>query len=176
MKIGIVQNWEILHEIVDFLLKKNSKIKIILDPVLRSSSSYDFHSSIENNNHYFEKVLQKIYLITPNYEEIGRLYADKNIKETINHISGYTNLLLKGGHRKEMIGRDELYTIEGGYFTFNPKGSIIAEKHGSGCVLSSAITAYVASGFPLLKACFRAKRYTEKVLSSNATLLGYHKF
>ncbi|GAA0712910.1 hydroxymethylpyrimidine/phosphomethylpyrimidine kinase [Aquimarina litoralis] len=175
VKIGIVQNWEILYEIVDFLLKKNSKIKIVLDPVLRSSSSYDFHSSIKNDNHYFEEVLQKIYLITPNYEEIGRLYPDKNIKETINHISGYTNLLLKGGHRKEMVGKDELYTKKGNCFTLNPKRNRITEKHGSGCILSSAVTAYLALGFPLLKACFRAKRYTENVLSSNKTLLGYHR-
>ncbi|MBW1295260.1 hydroxymethylpyrimidine/phosphomethylpyrimidine kinase [Aquimarina litoralis] len=176
VKIGIVQNWEVLNEIIDFLLQKNNQIKIILDPVLRSSSSFDFHSSIKNDNRSFEEVLKKIYLITPNYEEIERLYKDKNIEETINHISGYTNLFLKGGHRKEMIGKDELYTMEGRYFTLNPKANNITEKHGSGCVLSSAITAYVALGFPLLKACFRGKKYTEKVLNSNRTLLGYHRF
>ncbi|MGY3792154.1 hydroxymethylpyrimidine/phosphomethylpyrimidine kinase [Aquimarina sp. 433] len=184
VKIGIVQNWKVLNEIIDFLLKNNSKIKIILDPVLRSSSSYDFHSESEKLDHedrkddkkYFEEVLQKIYLITPNYEEIEKLYADKNIKETINHISGYTNVLLKGGHRKEMVGKDELYTKKGNCFTLNPKRNRITEKHGSGCVLSSAVAAYLALGFPLLKACFRGKRYTENVLRSNKTLLGYHKF
>lgn len=184
VKIGIVRNWKVLNEIIDFLLKYNSKIKIVLDPVLRSSSSYDFHFESEkidnedsnDDKKYFEEVLQKIYLITPNYEEITRLYNDKTIEETINHISKVTNLFLKGGHRKEMIGKDELYTTKGSCFALKPKRNRITEKHGSGCVLSSAVTAYLALGFPLLKACFRGKRYTESVLSSNVTLLGYHKF
>ncbi len=184
-KIGIVQNWEILNEIIDLLLKKNAEIKIVLDPVLKSSSDFDFRNSnvsssdpdfnrdcIENK---FDEVLNKIYLLTPNYQEIEKLYPDKTIKETIKFISAKTNLFLKGGHRKEAVGKDELFAKNGEYFVLNPKGKKNSEKHGSGCVLSSAITSYLALGFPLLKACFRAKRYTEKVLSSNTSLLGYHR-
>ncbi|WP_298548488.1 hydroxymethylpyrimidine/phosphomethylpyrimidine kinase [uncultured Aquimarina sp.] len=182
VKIGIVQNWKILHEIIDFLLKKNSAIKIVLDPVLKSSSEFDFHSpNVSSRNpdlnsikNHFEEVLKKIYLLTPNYEEIQMFYTDKTIEETVRHISSKTNVFLKGGHRKEMLGKDELFTRDGKYFVLNPKNKNIAEKHGSGCVLSSAITSYLSLGFPLLKSCFRGKRYTEKVLSSNKTLLGYH--
>jgi len=149
VKIGIIQDWETLNEIIDFLLKKNPEIKIVLDPVL-------------------------IYLLTPNYQEINKLFTDKTIKQTITHIQNKTNLFLKGGHREDHIGKDELFTKEA-HFVMNPKMKNISEKHGSGCVLSSAITAYLALGFPLLKSCYRAKRYTEKVLSSNEGLLGYHK-
>ena len=178
VKIGIVENWVVLEEIVDFLIAKNPTIKIIVDPVLKSSSDYDFHRPLKNqsnqNEILFDRILNKIYLLTPNYNEIKELYSAKSIEETIKHISEKTNLLLKGGHAEKAVGKDTLFTKEEMEFSLNPKMKNISEKHGSGCVLSAAITAQLAVGFSLLKACYRAKRYTEKVLSSNTTLLGYH--
>ena len=176
VKIGIVENWMVLHELVDFLVSKNPEIKIVLDPILSSSSQHEFHSGndSEATQNLFEKVLEKIYLLTPNYKEIEQLYPHKTITETIQHISSKTHLLVKGGHKEHKVGVDELFTLKGKDFKLNPKNNFISEKHGSGCVLSSAITAYLALGFPLLKACYRGKRYTEKVLSSNKSLLGYH--
>ncbi len=179
VKIGIIQNWVVLNEVIDVLLKKKSELKIVLDPVLKSSSDFNFQNTLlqskSTNDHQFDQILNKIYVLTPNYYEIEKLYADKSIEETIQYISTKTNLLLKGGHRKEDIGKDELFTTAGKYFTLHPKGQNNSEKHGSGCVLSSAITAQLALGFPLLKSCCRGKRYTEMLLSSNKSLLGYHK-
>ncbi|MDY8135026.1 hydroxymethylpyrimidine/phosphomethylpyrimidine kinase [Aquimarina sp. 2201CG5-10] len=185
VKIGIVQDWKILNDIIDVLLKINPEVKIVLDPILRSSSDFDFHSPNINSSNpdknqnsteiLFDEILEKIYLVTPNYQEIEKLYNGKSIEETIDHISAKTNMFLKGGHRKEDIGKDELFIKKGKRFLLNPKGQNISEKHGSGCVISSAIATNIALGFPLLKACFKAKRYTEKVLSSNKTLLGYHR-
>jgi len=177
-KIGIVPDWSRLLEIIELLQIKNPDINIVLDPVLKSSSGFDFHnrnpSILENTEQLFNTVLNKIYLLTPNYKEIEKLFPDKTIEETILHMTGTTNVLLKGGHRKDAMGVDELFTVEGEHFVFKPKGDSISEKHGSGCVFSSAVVAYLALGFPLQKACFRAKRYIERVLSSNKSLLGYH--
>ncbi|NER14291.1 hydroxymethylpyrimidine/phosphomethylpyrimidine kinase [Leptobacterium flavescens] len=170
-KIGIVENWKVLGEIIDLLLKKNPEIRIVLDPVLRASTGYGFHNSDEED---LNSVLEKIYLITPNIEEIGQLYSKRGAEETVKEISTKTHLFLKGGHRDEDRGKDELFTTDGKKFVLNPKTKEAFAKHGSGCVLSSAITAQLALGFPLLKACYRGKRYTERVLSSNKTLLGYH--
>jgi len=171
IKIGIVENWETLSLLVEKLLELNSEVKIVLDPVLKSSSNFNFHSS---NNEMLDKILSKVYLLTPNYNEIQQLYPEKNIEVTIKHISSKTNLFLKGGHNENAIGKDILFTSEGKQFSLNPKLKNCTEKHGSGCVLSSAITSYLALGFPLLKACYRGKRYTEKFLSSNKSLLGFH--
>ncbi|WP_109302285.1 hydroxymethylpyrimidine/phosphomethylpyrimidine kinase [Aquimarina sp. AU474] len=177
VKIGIVENWNVLIEIIDVLLEKNSKLKIIWDPILRSSSEFDFYdiSSQEVSINQFDSILDKIYLLTPNYHEIKALCQSKTILETVKHISSKTNLLLKGGHRKENIGKDELFMQNGKHFVLNPKRSDCSEKHGSGCILSSAITAQLALGSSLVKSCYRGKKYTEKVLSSNKILLGYHK-
>lgn len=177
VKIGIIENWKVLNEIIEVVLAKNDQIKIILDPVLRSSSDFQFQKTNDQNqtsDMYFNQILNKIYLLTPNYHEIEMLYPEMTIEETLTHISSKTNVLLKGGHRKKSIGKDELFTMSGKRFVFNPKGKNNSEKHGSGCVLSSAITSYLALGFPVHKACYRAKRYIETVLSSNKTLLGYH--
>ncbi|MCH2193664.1 hydroxymethylpyrimidine/phosphomethylpyrimidine kinase [Kordia sp.] len=171
VKIGIVEDWQVLSKIIDRLLKLSPDIKIILDPVLRSSSNFTFHSTDEA---FFDQILDKIYLLTPNYDEIKQLYSDKNIEQAIQYISSKTNLFLKGGHKTDNVGQDTLFTLEGKQFNLNPKSSNCTEKHGSGCVLSSAITSYLALGFPLLKACYGGKRYTERFLSSNSTLLGYH--
>lgn len=176
VKIGVIENWKLLNTVIDFLLERNDKLKIVVDPVISSSTDFKFHgSSVKSSENEFDEILKKIYLLTPNYNEIKKLYRGKTLDESIQYISGKANLFLKGGHKKEMVGVDELFTVEGKRFVLNPKGKNISEKHGSGCVLSSAIAGYLALGFPLLKACYRGKRYTEKILSSNNSLLGYHK-
>jgi len=171
VKIGIVENWAVLLEITAFILIKNPNAKIILDPVLRSSSEFQFHDSKED---VLDTILEKVYLITPNYNEIQQLYSGKNIEETIAHIQSKTNLFLKGGHNKEAIGQDQLFLTDGTHFVLHPEQKNCSEKHGSGCVLSSAITSYLALGFPITEASNKAKQYTEKFLSSNNTLLGTH--
>ena len=173
VKIGIVENWITLSKIIDLVLSLNPNSRIILDPVLKSSSGFSFHENFNEKD--FDEILAKIYMITPNYQEIQNLYQRKSIEETITHIQSKTNLFLKGGHNSEKLGVDYLYTIEGKTHPFNPKKGIkIYEKHGSGCVLSSAIASHIALKYPLVKSCFKGKRYIEKVLSSNKTLLGYH--
>lgn len=171
VKIGIVNNWETLLILINKLEELNPDIKIILDPILKSTSEFSFHS---NNSEKLDYILSKIYLLTPNYSEIQLLYPEKDIKDTIAYISSKTNLFLKGGHRADHVGQDILYKTNQKQIILNPKSANCTEKHGSGCVLSSAITSYLALGFPLKKACIKGKRYTEKFLSSNESLLGFH--
>jgi hydroxymethylpyrimidine/phosphomethylpyrimidine kinase len=79
-------------------------------------------------------------------------------------LSAHCAILLKGGHHPEKIGIDTLYK-EIIRFT-----KIIAHrKHGSGCVLSSAIVSNLALGNDLRTACYLAKDYIETYLQSNPT-------
>ncbi len=174
VKIGIVENWKVLYEIVDLLLAKDPGLKIIVDPVLTSSSAYAFHDNSEGHS-YFNKVLDKIYLLTPNYSEINALYPDKDLKATITYISSKTNLLVKGGHREIKKGMDQLFQKNHGtYNLYGDNSKEISEKHGSGCVLSAAIASFVAEGYPLIQSCYKGKMYVEDFLASNSTLLGDH--
>lgn len=56
----------------------------------------------------------------------------------------------------------------------HPKEITAFGKHGSGCVLSSALTAYLALGHSAAKAAELAKAYTYQFLISNDRNLGYH--
>lgn len=166
VKVGIIENWEVLKQAVEVILAHCPNAKIIVDPVMKSSSGFDFNSQWTAAD---KALLEKIYLLTPNHNELNP--ADN---ELLQRLTKYTNVLLTGGHDTNSVGKDVLYTQAGKRFVLNPKLKNCTEKHGSGCVLSSAIAAFTARDFPLLKACIRGKRYTEKILSSNQTLLGFH--
>jgi len=172
-KIGIVERWETLLEVIEVLKKHHPKVKIVWDPVLSSSTNFEFHPV--NSKEIVERVLDGVAIVTPNYKEIKQLFPEQSVAENIAKMRKYTNVYLKGGHRTDAIGKDELFTGDGKQYVLRAKMKGCTEKHGSGCVLSSAMAAYLALDFPMLKACYRAKRYTEKVLVSNTTLLGYHR-
>ncbi|RZS99605.1 hydroxymethylpyrimidine/phosphomethylpyrimidine kinase [Aquimarina brevivitae] len=177
VKIGIVKDWLTLSKIIDILYDYNHQIKIVLDPVLSATAGYSFETSSVNGNRsidVFEEILNKVYLLTPNYLEIQRLYPKKSIEEATLAIQQSTNVLLKGGHRTEEKGKDELYTKSIDVFTLKSEISNATAKHGSGCILSSAIAAYLGKGLPLLEACTMAKRFTEQRLISNTSLLAYY--
>lgn len=175
VKIGLVQNWGVLEEIIEHLFIKNSSIKIILDPIFKSSSSFEFDRS---NEEILQKILEKVYLITPNYDEFEQLFKNLAFDDKIAAITEKTNLLLKGGHRKDIKGKDELFCQRSDrdqkQFVFAPKAKNISDKHGTGCILSASIVANLANGQTLMKSCFRAKQYTEKAMQSNKSLLAYH--
>ncbi len=90
-------------------------------------------------------------------------------------LSKYCNVFLKGGHSKEKQGRDYLYTTNGKVYPYRAKKISETGKHGSGCVLSSAITANLANGLSLQRSCLKGNDYVTKFLMSNKTVLGYHK-
>lgn len=168
-KIGLIKDVSVLHEVVCFLKSKNPDLKIIVDSVLKASSGYEFHDWA-NGMEILAPVLKQIDLITPNYNEMLSLGGQI---EAISLWAQYCPVLLKGGHTPTLRGTDYLY--EGlNIYEFSPQVTQIHQKHGSGCVLSAAIAANVALGYPLKQACNNAKLYIEKFLNSNNTLLGYH--
>ncbi|TDN95469.1 hydroxymethylpyrimidine/phosphomethylpyrimidine kinase [Salegentibacter sp. 24] len=174
VKIGIVENLQVLTKVIDKLFVRNQNIKIIWDPVIKSSSGFSFQEPLKFQKN-LESVLERIFLITPNFNEIKMFYPELPMEGIIRKIGGKTNLYLKGGHRMANIGLDELFTTEEGKcLRLEPGRTDCSEKHGSGCVLSSALAAHLALGESLPEACQNAKAYTEKILGSNNTLLAYH--
>ncbi len=172
VKIGIVPSLDYLKEIILTIKKLSPKTKIVWDTVLKSTTNFDF-LDIENQTTLIE-ILKKIDLITPNYDEILQLsYKGINAATTAILLSRHCPVLLKGGHNPKEIGFDYLY-LENEYFNLAPNTTQIFEKHGSGCVLSSAITANLALGQDLKTACINAKKYIENYLQSNTSKLGNH--
>jgi hydroxymethylpyrimidine/phosphomethylpyrimidine kinase len=171
IKTGIVPSFDFLLEVVTFIQSRNPEIKIIVDPVLRSTSGFDFYQSF--NPEKLDSILDKIFLLTPNIPEALALANETDADQAALKLSGTCHVLLKGGHHATSPGIDFLY-YNRQRTPLNPLLKGVHGKHGSGCVLSAAIAANLALGADLLEACTQAKLYIEKFLSSNSSRLGYH--
>lgn len=172
VKIGIIKSWETLSVLLDKLHALNRDIKIVLDPIIKATAGFDFHAT--ESQDLLDKIWKKCYFITPNYDEIQLLYPEKDIEDTIEHISSLTNIYLKGGHRKDKKGWDELYHSGIVMVNIPPIATTIKEKHGSGCVLSSSLACNLSLTQELEDACKATKQYVETFLNSDDSLLGTH--
>ncbi|MFW2135672.1 hydroxymethylpyrimidine/phosphomethylpyrimidine kinase [Chryseobacterium sp. TY4] len=168
VKIGVVPNSNYLKSIVDVLNMSSSKPIIVWDSVLKSSSGKTFFN--EKDIHNVKEILPHFDLITPNFLEFEYLKSMKILNENQKMPC---NVLLKGGHRKDAEGSDILFT-ENEIFDIKPKTEKVFQKHGSGCVLSSAIAANLSLGNTMKQACTEAKNYMENYLNSSPNLLGHH--
>lgn len=172
VKIGIIPSLDYLKEIVFAIKRLSPKTRIVWDTVLKSTTEFDF-MNIENQSVLIQ-ILKKVDLITPNYNEILQFSSVEKTPDTIaKNLSEHCAVLLKGGHNPEEIGFDYLY-IGKEIFRLAPNNTSAFGKHGSGCVLSSAIAANIALEQDLKTACINAKKYIEIYLQSNQTKLGYH--
>ncbi len=173
IKIGIVENLETLLELVTLVKRAAPSASIVWDPVLSASSGFELHTSW--NEETLNQVLGMIDLITPNVYEVRKITQTDDEIEAAFQLAQLTHVLLKGGHSTVRLGVDLLF--EGGIPREIPSKSDPAKfvsKHGSGCILSSAIASNLALGKNLFEACHDAKQYVEKRLSSNEHLLAYH--
>lgn len=168
VKIGIVKDAEFLSKIVKTVQKNNPESKIVWDPVLKSTSEFSFFDL--ETLPQLKNTINKLSLITPNYNEYNVLKQYHLLPDTYE-----CSLLIKGGHREDHLGTDILVEKETEtVLQSSGHNEDYFPKHGSGCVLSSAITAELAKGKSMEKACRTGKLYIEKFLKSNPSLLGTH--
>lgn len=171
IKIGLIKDLEVLRQIVSFLHGHITSPVIIYDPILKASAGFEFHNITEPQ---FASAVEGIHCITPNIPEAVQIFGADELNEKLELLSDNINIYLKGGHSDESIVTDLLFVKDHTYAFPNdrvPNG----EKHGSGCVLSSALTAQLALGNDLPTAAENANNYTHNFLASNETLLGYHQ-
>lgn len=170
-KIGLVESMSVLEGVLDRLRAHRPDMPIVWDPVLRASAGYRFHEQIGGDT--LERICRSLAVVTPNWVEIQELFPGVDPQTAAERISRWCSVLLKGGHNPAAKGYDYLYTADG-LSRFRPKGMSLYDKHGSGCVFSAALAAALAQGFPLHRACLRAKNYTRRFLDSAPGLLGVH--
>ena len=186
VKIGMLESLKVLETIIEKTKNQELRTKLIWDPILKASAGFEIHKDFEKEK--LIPILKNIFLVTPNIDEIRILTGENDEMKAAKELSNYCNVFLKGGHankadvkgqmadgNSQKLGRDFLFTTDGKVFPFKAKEISKTGKHGSGCVLSSVITANLANGLSLQRACLKAKDYTTKFLMSNKTLLGYHK-
>lgn len=173
MKIGIVERPETLLELIAFVKSVHPSCKMVWDPVLSASSGFEFHDQIDKS--VLQELLKALYLITPNVGEARKLAGMEDEIEAAFALGEWCSVLLKGGHSSVRLGVDVLIENQRLQEIIGKERQIlITPKHGSGCILSSAIAAQLALGENLADACRKAKHYTEDRLISNSNLLAYH--
>lgn len=161
VKIGMVSQIEIIQTIAERMRFYQPKI-IIVDPVMVSKSGYQLLEPLACEA-LQEELLPLADLITPNLPEVEvllqRSIASKD--EMIEAVKSLRqldikNILIKGGHLDDSAD-DLLY--DGEYHWLVGEKINTKNTHGTGCTLSSAITANMANGDDLYTAVKKAKLY-----------------
>lgn len=182
VKTGMIASTEQVKMIAD-LMKFYEVENLVVDPVMIATSGAELA-----NKDVVEAMIKYLFpiskLITPNLSETNTLLemlGEKNIlKNEISDLdlermaeklssSFDCNVLVKGGHRKEAC--DDLLHEKSGKKTWLRSDRIAnSNTHGSGCTLSSTITANLAKGYTLNESVILAKNYISEILKSDLNL------
>lgn len=171
IKIGLIEDFELMIHLMEYLSGAYPGIKVIWDPILKASAGHIFHPE---NKGLLPSLLKKLYLITPNTEEVHQLFGPSSTPESLQAIcrTHQLNLLWKGGHNDGPESSDCLITPDRiSYFSISRSQY---SKHGTGCILSAALTSFLAQGADLALACNKAQLYVANVINSNNSNLGFH--
>jgi len=170
IKIGLLPSIDAI-DIVANKLKKIDHIPVIIDPVMISTSGFRFLSE-KILSYLAEKLFPLSQIITPNLSEAEALIGKPIISNDDIEKAGYelmnfgpNSILITGGDRSDESADDCLITSEG---TIWFRQSKIRSKNirGTGCTLSSAISCFLAKGYPLSISVRAAKAFITECLST----------
>jgi hydroxymethylpyrimidine/phosphomethylpyrimidine kinase len=149
---------------------------VVLDPVMVAKSG-DKLLQDDAVQALRARLIPLVDLITPNLPEAAVLLNEAPVQEAdaMPHQAeqllglGAKAVLLKGGHLDGPRSPDLLHTGDRSTWLDAPRVAT-RHTHGTGCTLSSAITAYLAQGWPLPAAVQGAKNYLSEAISAATQL------
>ncbi|MCG8586217.1 MAG: bifunctional hydroxymethylpyrimidine kinase/phosphomethylpyrimidine kinase [Pirellulales bacterium] len=147
---------------------------LVVDPVMVSKHGVPLIDD-EAVDVLARKLLPTAFLVTPNLPEAARL-AGMEVTDVLTMEKaaaviaqrGAKNVLVKGGQLNG-ASVDVLWT-KGGTRTLPAERAGTRHTHGTGCVLSAAITARLASGEDVVTAVTAAKRFITRAIQTNPGL------
>ncbi len=176
VKVGMLLKTEIIEVVADFI-QPGLGLPVVVDPVMISSSGAMLiePSAVQMLS---ERLLPKATLITPNFDEAAALLGQR--PETTPIAMEHTALALA-----RQFGVPVL--LKGGHFPLNPVVDVLAgpegvrarlqaprvhgvETHGGGCILSAAITAYLARGLGLVESVEQGHAFLQRALTAPRVL------
>jgi len=183
VKIGMLHSPEIVATVAECLRVHEAR-NVVLDPVMvaKSGDKLLLDDAVDALR---AELLPLATVVTPNVPEaeilVGMGITDRAAMEEAGRrllAMGPTAALVKGGHSGEVRSADCLVRAD------SPAGEIGASSlvclwlearrvetpntHGTGCTLSSAITAYLALGLSVDDAVRAAKDYTTAAIAAGA--------
>ena len=175
VKIGLLGTADVVAAVAEGLLAWRPPL-IVLDPVMVAKGGERLLRD-EAVAAVRERLLPLAHLITPNLPEAGALLdapepGDREAMETAAERLrglGPANVLLKGGHLAG-AGSPDLLLSSGRRLWLESPRIATRHTHGTGCTLSSAITALLARGRPLPVAVAEAKRWLTAAIAAGDDL------
>jgi len=177
VKIGLLGSEEIARAVLRNIKKYNLK-NIVCDPVLKSTSGFEFGKDkfVEFLKSEFLKVCS---VITPNKSEAEVIFDMKienfgedilnSIQEKMNKM-GIKSCILKGGHVDGQLAEDILVTQTEIYRVSAKKKGLPDDIHGTGCAFSTAFATFLAKGYNMYDALKQTKDFVSNLIYSSVKI------
>ncbi|HEY1994232.1 MAG TPA: bifunctional hydroxymethylpyrimidine kinase/phosphomethylpyrimidine kinase [Edaphobacter sp.] len=184
IKIGMLTTAENVAAVAEFLAgfrDEETRVPVVLDPVLRSSSGRELLDA-EGVAAMRESLLPLVDWVTPNLEELGVLTGREVRRRedmpeaalALKEMGWELNVLATGGH---LNPPDDLLVpaglpapAEGEMVWLAGEQMVSRSTHGTGCAFSSALLSRVVLGDGARDAAAAAKRYVAEAIRTAETM------
>ena len=176
IKTGMLANGEIVTAVAEALAARKP-MPLVVDPVMVATSGDRLldPAAVAAVQH---RLIPLATLITPNLPEaaallgVARASSIAAMEEQARALLGFgcRAVLVKGGHGTGNDAVDVLVTAAGEVTHLAAPRIATRNTHGTGCTLSAAIAALLATGTALPEAVRRAKAFLGEALAHGATL------
>ena len=173
-KTGMLASAPIIDAVAE-AIREAEIDKLVVDPVFISKHG-DPLLHVDAADALRREILPLALIVTPNAHEAGEL-AGLDVKTRLDQTEaarrilalGARSVLVKGGH---VAGHESVDVLAFGDETieFTAKRLDTPNTHGTGCMLSAAITAGLAKGEDLQAAIAQAKRFVTKGITHSLAL------
>jgi len=169
IKIGVllsVNQVRIVSKLIGTMIREHNNVFVVFDPVLAPTVGINFAS--DTTRAAFDELYPLIDLLTPNIPEAEMLselpIRNNDERQAVAHYfigKGVSSVLIKGGHSDTQYCQD-MWMSTSQRFWLSQKKQDTIHSHGTGCVLSSAMAAFVAQGKAVCDAVVLANAYINK--------------
>lgn len=181
IKIGMLGNGQIVKTISACLKKEKKRPRIVLDPVMTSSTG-GMLLDLAGRKVLWRELLPLVTLWTPNLAEATFFYG-KSVKTPLQMEKAGNwfveqkgiPVLIKGGH---LQGKSQDLLVAKGFkkwMTFPRIKPKTQKFRGTGCALSTLIAFFLAEGFPLDSAVVQAREVMQSWLLSQQRFFSLSK-
>ncbi|EDM26488.1 hypothetical protein LNTAR_05919 [Lentisphaera araneosa HTCC2155] len=170
IKTGMLVDGEYINV---FLERKPSSAQLVVDPLMMSTSGTEL---LEKSawGVMRDLLIPSANMVTPNFPELRFLLGIDEVMCGEEMVQRYFDLVqvpvyLKGGHNAEAPSID-FFIDESGLWSLKTDELEIKASHGTGCRVSSALTAGLSNGLSGLQAAINTKKYLHQSLKSYKAL------
>lgn len=171
MKIGMLATEAMVGAVSSFLSHFDTPERIVLDPVIRSSSGHELLSK-QGVTSLKADLIPRVGWITPNVSELSLLIdapvdgpqAIPDAAARLARLYPRLNIVVTGGHLDPP--NDFLRTADGATQWFHGHRVDTKATHGTGCAFSSALLARILIGDTPARAVFAAKTYVVEAMKA----------